>query len=255
MYKFIHRVNELKKVSYQFKVIETVLDLIITMLSGFLIFTYMGISPGWAIIPPLIYLFIILKKNKFKNDIIFRIEERYPNMRERLRTIYDNKEQENIVIKDLASSILADMEKVKYSSFIDTRRLGLRAAIILLLVAFVLSGAVTNPAPYEPKNGLTTNPTLPSANDSLRKDSSQEAIIFNEPSLVKIGNDSQGLIVYRGSGSEPNMPGEVQNTPEYSSLFPQEELPGATSTEAYAETIPVAYHKIVRNYFTNLTRE
>lgn len=249
MYKFIYRVIEIKNILDHLWLIETVLDIAIIILAGFYLIPYMEISPYWMIIPILLKLIVSLR-NKSKKNTVALIEEKYPELNERLRTIYDNKENRNVVLENLAESVLADIEKIKYSSFFETKRLGIRIAIILLLVTFLVSSSIINPLYFDQKinqQKIDQERTLFPAGSS--------ADIFDEPSFVSIANDSQGLLVNRGSGSELNVPGSDRKPPVVYPAFPQNEDTGITSSQSYGETIPVIYQQIVKNYFMNITRE
>lgn len=245
MYEFVSRVKEIKKVFTQFKIIEIALDSIIILLAVFITFTYLGVTSGWLVfVPSLIYIIIQLRY-KLDQDVIKIIEERYPSLKERLSTVYDNKELSNAVIEELASSVLTDMERLRYSSFVAIKRLGIRVAIILLLVTFVLSSAIIPSSISGPKNILTISPAVNNNGAVDRPDTD----IFNESSYVRIGDEAEGLMLYRGSVSELNVPGEGKQVSGYSGLFP----PEASSSEMYGEGIPVIYQQIVKNYFMNLS--
>lgn len=248
MYRFINRVDEIKKVFTHFRVIEAALDSIIILLIAFLISAYLELKPGWALFLPSLIYFLIALKYKISMNIIKLIEERYPALKERLSTIYDNREEKNVVVEDLASAVLIDMEKVKYSSFIATKHLGIRVALILLLITLVLYTAITSPPINELKNTLTAESLSTESKTDTSNDANSD--IFTEPSYVRIGGDAQGLMVYRGSGGELNTPGEGKQVSEYSQLFPSE----ASSSDTYMEEIPVIYQQIVKNYFANISR-
>lgn len=261
MYKFIYRVIEIKKILDHLWLIETVLDTAIIVIAGFLLVSYMKISPYWIIIPIFLNIIVSFGKKSRKNTIVL-IEEKYPQLNERLRTIYDNKENKNVVLENLAESVLTDIEKIKYSSFFETKKLGIRIAIILLLVTFLVSSSFINPSYFDQKineqkineqktdQERTKSPTLISSGESKNTGN-----IFDEPSFVSIANDSQGLLVNRGAGSEINIPGSDRETPVVYPAFPQEEDTGVTKSQAYDEAIPIAYQKIVKNYFMNISRE
>ena len=67
------------------------------------------------------------------------------------------KNNKNVVLENLAESVLTDIEKIKYSSFFETKKLGIRIAIILLLVTFLISSSIINPMYFEPKNDSRKN--------------------------------------------------------------------------------------------------
>ncbi|MDD5617086.1 MAG: hypothetical protein PHH85_12900 [Candidatus Methanoperedens sp.] len=244
MYKPILRINELRNILIRFRVVETALDAVIIFLSLFLIFSYTGVDSLWALLlPPVLFFFIALKYRSDTN-IIKLVEKSYPALRERLGALYDNREEKNAVVDDLAASVNSDLDYVKYSSFISTWSLGIRTAVILLLVTFLLSSAFTH-SPNIPVQ--SESPGRVSLQESMGAGSSQD--IFEEPSVVNIGNDSQGILIYRSQGSEPNVRGGGKQASGYSKLFP----PEATSSETYSEAVPSKYQLIVKNYFTNLS--
>src|SRR5659263_673866 len=155
MYKFINRVIEIKNILNHLWLIDTVLDIVIILLTGFLFIPYIGISPYLIIIHIFLYI-VVSSRYKFKKNIVALIEEKYPELNERLRTVYDNKESENVVLETLAESVLTDIKKIKYSSFFETTKLVMRIAIIFLLVTFLISTSIINPMHSEPKNDSTT---------------------------------------------------------------------------------------------------
>ncbi|MBU4222217.1 MAG: hypothetical protein KKA10_11505 [Euryarchaeota archaeon] len=244
MYKPILRIQELKHVLIRFRVVETALDAVIIFLSLFVVLSYAGISSMWALfLPPVLFFFIALRYRTDAN-IIKLIEKRYPSLRERLGALYDSRDEKNAVVDDLAASVSSDMDGVKYSSFISTSRLGIRTTVILLLVTFVLSSALT----HSPKNPMQTEgPGTIDLPESTGSGASPD--IFDEPSVVKIGNDSQGVLIYRSQGSELNVRGDGKPVSGYSTMFP----PETSSSEMYQEAVPAVYQQIVKNYFTNLT--
>jgi len=244
MYQPIIRINEVRNLFIRFRVVETALDAVIIFLALFLIFSYTGVDSMWALfLPPLLFFTIALKFRSDMNMIKF-IEERYPALRERLGALYDNREENNAVVEDHAASVDSDLDSVKYSSFISTWRLGIRTAVILLLVTFVLSSSLYHSPNIQVQPESSDTVILP---ESMGTGSSQD--IFEEPSVVKIGNDSQGILIYRSQGSEPNVRGAGEQASGYSNLFP----PEATSSETYSEAVPSKYQLIVKNYFTNLS--
>lgn len=244
MYQPIIRINEIRNLLIRFRVVETTLDAVIIFLSLFLIFSYTGVDSMWALFLAPLLFFTIALKFRSDMDMIKCIEKRYPALRERLGALYDNREEKNTVVEDLAASVDSDLDVVKYSSFISTWRLGIRTAVILLLVTFVLSSSLSHSPkiPVQPESSGRV-----SLQESMDAGSSQD--IFEEPSVVNIGNNSQGILIYRSQGSEPNVRGGGKQASGYSKLFP----PEATSSETYSEAVPSKYQLIVKNYFTNLS--
>lgn len=251
MYKFIHRLIEIKNILDHLWFIETILDIAIILLAGFIFIKYTGMIPFMIIIPIFIYILISIKY-KFNKNTVALIEKKYPELNERLRTVYDNRDNKNIVLEDLAASVLADIEKIKFSSFFETRMLGVRIAIILLLVTFMIS-SLFYPLFFNMKTDkeMEIPSPIPESSENIKTGEN----IFEEPSYVNIANNSEDLTVNRGSGSELNVPGTENKPQAIHPAFPKDEDIAIASSQAYSETIPVIYQKIVKNYFMNITRE
>lgn len=249
MYQPIIRINEIRNLLIRFRVVETALDSVILFLFLFLMFSYTGVDSMWALILPPLLFFAVALKIRYDIDLIKFIENRYPTLRERLGALYDNMEERNTVIEDLAASVDSDLDSVKYSSFISTWRLGIRTAVILLLVTFVLSSSLYHSPDIRAQTESPGSLNLPESMAAGSSSSISTSDIFEEPSFVKIGNDSQGILIYRSQGSEPNVRGAGEQPSGRSKLFP----PEATSSGTYSEAVPSKYQLIVKNYFINLS--
>lgn len=252
MYKSIHRLIEIKNILDHLWFIETVLDIVIILLAGFLFISYTRIMPFVIMIPILAYIFISIRY-KFNKNTVSLIEKKYPELNERLRTVYDNRNNKNIVLEDLAGSVLTDIEKIKFSSFLETRMLGIRIAIIFLLVTFMISGSMFSPLLFNMKTDQDIEIPSPIPDSSVPARTDEN--IFDEPSYVNIANNSEGLVINRGSGSELNIPGTENKPPAIHPVFPKDGDISIASSQAYGETIPVIYQEIVKNYFMNITRD
>lgn len=244
MYKPIEKINELRNIFTRFRVVETALDAVIIFMTLFIILSYAGTNFILVLFAVPILFFIIALKYRADANIIRHVEKRYPVFRERLGALYDNRNEQNAVVEDLAASVDSDLTHVKYSSFISTSHLGIRIAVILILVTFILSSAFIQ----LPKNPLQPESAYPVSLPEMALGSG-EPDIFGEPSVVKIGNDSQGVLIYRSQGSEPNVQGEGKKVSGYSMPFPVD----VSSSQIYQEAITAEYQLIVKNYFTNLS--
>lgn len=251
MYKFIYSVIEIKKILAQYWVIGAILDIVIILLAGFLLIPFIGISIYWMFIPIFIYMVISLR-NKFRKNTVVLIEEKYPELNERLRTMYDNKDNKNIILENLEESILTDIRKIKYSSFFDIKRIGTRIVIVLILVTLLISNWGINPM-YLGQKTDQRKLISPLASDSVNRDKDRN--IFDENSFISIANDSMGLVVNRGSGYELNTKGTDIKNPAVYHAFPGDEDTSSAPSGSYSETIPVIYQQIVKNYFMNISKE
>ncbi len=256
MYKPIERIDELKNIFIRFRLVETALDAVVIFTALYIVLSFAGVNFVWALFVVPVLFFITALKYGGDVNIIRLVEKRYPAFRERLGALYDSRDEKNIVVADLAASVDSDLENVKYSSFISITHLGIRITVILILVTFILSSALI----HSPKNPLPDNTYsslykkygfIPDEfpKNPLPDNGGSGPDIFGEPSVVKIGNDSQGVLIYRSQGSEPNIRGEGRQVSGYSTPFPVD----VSSSQIYSEELPAEYQLIVKNYFTNLS--
>lgn len=251
MHKLINRIHEIKNVLDHLWFIESVLDIVIILLAGFLLIIYAGIAHVLVIIPILFYFFIVFRY-KFNKNTVVLIEKNYPELDERLRTIYDNRDSTNIIIEDLESSVMRDIEKIKYSTFFESGKLGIRIAAILLLVAILISSSISYLSLFQDKTDQEKEKISPVIQEKI---SASGDNIFGEPSFVNIPDNTDTLIINRDTGSELNTQGPEKKPSEIRHAFPQDENINALSSKSYNEAIPVIYQKIVKNYFTNISRD
>lgn len=70
-----------------------------------------------------------------KKDAITLIEEKYPVLRERMRTAYDNRDMDNIIVRDLIGSVVIDSKPVQSSAFLNRKKLAKDVLLTVFAVA------------------------------------------------------------------------------------------------------------------------
>ena len=69
---------------------------------------------------------------ELKRKMLFPLlEEKYPVLKERLRTAYDNRNTDNIIVRDLIGGVIIDSKPVKSSSFLNRRKLAKNLLVIV----------------------------------------------------------------------------------------------------------------------------
>jgi len=105
------------------------------------------------IIPPISAFIIaiigslLLHRKDSKVNVTLLIEDKYPELKEKLRTAYDNRNETNIIVKSLISHVSDALNKVSYSQLLAKNKI---AAKILITIIFI-AGAATialNPGTY-----------------------------------------------------------------------------------------------------------
>lgn len=95
------------------------------------------------IIPPILSFIIaiiaafLLHKNDHKIKFNLLIESKYPELKEKLRTAYDNISENNIIIESLKSSVLSGMTIVSASTLLASSVVVIKIFIVIILISGV----------------------------------------------------------------------------------------------------------------------
>ncbi|MDI6654960.1 MAG: hypothetical protein QME59_03655, partial [Candidatus Hydrothermarchaeota archaeon] len=119
MYEFVDKVKEIRSAILRLRIFETLLDAVVLFLFFSLIFLLLRVKVIYALIPSFVYFLFRAVKSR---DAFQMVEERYLNFKERLRAAYDNREKDNIIVRDLSDKISREMDSVRYSSFLNSKK-------------------------------------------------------------------------------------------------------------------------------------
>lgn len=202
-----------------------------------------------------------------KKDAISLIEDAYPVLRERLRTAYDNRNTDNIIVRDLIGGVIIDSKPVKSSSFLNRRKLAKDLFAIVFMVSLLAyvagTGYQTTISPTD-LNGVIENiPFVSDSNTDLfpveenggtsNNNDSQEGL-FGEPAVIVVEGKEVDLKIPPGAGQgfTSQEAGEQMNE-----SFIQSDLvnPEAAASQAYYENLPEGYRNVIQSYFERLAEE
>ncbi len=96
------------------------------------------ILPISAFIIAIISSLLLHRKDSEVNATLL-IEDRYPELKERLRTAYDNRDENNIIVKSLINHVSDALNKVSSSQLLAKNKIAAKILVTIILVA----GAVT----------------------------------------------------------------------------------------------------------------
>ncbi|MCX9086474.1 MAG: hypothetical protein OIN90_02790, partial [Candidatus Methanoperedens sp.] len=139
------------------------------------------------IIPPIIAFIIaiigslLLHKNDHKIKFEFLVEDKYPELKEKLRTAYDNINEQNVIVESLKSLVLSGLTIVSASSLLST------SVIItkIILVIIFISGATI----------ISLNPDIRIPPDTIAN---------NFKNLTGIGNEEANITIVDITGRPEN---------------------------------------------------
>ncbi|MEA3282844.1 MAG: hypothetical protein U9Q68_09900 [Euryarchaeota archaeon] len=207
-----------------------------------------------AMVPISILLAIFTRRRQ--NGVCASVGAAYPALDEPLKTAYDNRGIENVVVNALTEMVTAEMDEVAYSSFLNRKRITSRVISIILLALFIVSLAVANFSVAESARGVQ----LPMFGDGggdgggggdliegAGTGSSDD--IYGAPSVASIEGTNLDLTMYTGIGSEFS----IRETSETSAqeftespTFPVEAAGSGTSQERIDDS------ELVGRYFEEL---
>lgn len=256
MYEFVNKIREIRSAILKLRVFETLLDAVALFLFLSLIFLLLRVKVAYALIPSFVYILLSAVKSR---DALQMVEERYPNFRERLRAAYDNRGKDNIIIRDLGDKISREMDSVRCSSFLETRKVAGKIFLSIFLALIILSAAnfkfVVLP---ELKKPVSAVEKAQAGVGKVGAGKAPEARVFGEgareifgaPSIAKIEGEKLSLELYPGAG-------EIKLRDLNERKFSESPLlaAGASPAEAFSENVPQEYEEVIRAYFEKLSEE
>ncbi|MCQ1536983.1 hypothetical protein FTO70_15150 [Methanosarcina sp. KYL-1] len=200
-----------------------------------------------------------------KKDAIALIEEKYPLLRERLRTAYDNREEDNIIVRDLIGSVVTDSKPVKSSAMLNRKKLAKNLFVIVFAVSLLIYVAETGyQPPFSPTDldeviedipfpgGSELFPVGENGGTAGEKEPGED--LFGEPAVIVVEGTEVDLKIPPGAGQGFTIREEGE---ERNETFTQSEAydPEAIASQAYYENLPEGYRSIIQSYFEELAEE
>ncbi len=214
---------------------------------------------------------LLLHKNDHNIKITLLIEEKYPELREKLRTAYDNRDETNVIVDALKSLVLDGMAVVSASKLIAS---GVVITKIILVTIFISGAAIVsmNPDYRVPPETLTDTFTNISktitgntqgTNESIEVVGRPENIdtkvgikgggdIFGKPKIASIEGKNIDLTLYSGMGTGFEVRDASQTQSQFikSAAFPVDVLGSNVSDGGYSILMKKTEteKKLIENY-------
>jgi hypothetical protein len=212
-------------------------------------------------------IFTAVRHYKAENkDAIFLIEEAYPVLKERLRTAYDNRNTDNIIVQDLIGGVIIDSKSVQSSSFLNRKKLAKNMFVILFAVsvlAYVVgTGYQTTISPTELNGVIAKVPLVSNSNNNLysveenggtSNNSSQDSL-FGKPAVVVVEGKQVDMKIPPGSGQGFTNQKTGNQTNQ---SFTQSNLASTdvNASDSYSDNLPEGYENVIQSYFEKLADE
>jgi hypothetical protein len=201
---------------------------------------------------------------KEKKDAIKLIEEKFPAFKERLRTAYDNRNTDNIIVKDLIGGVIIALKPVEPLSLLNTKLLTIGIGLTLLTGLGVMYIATTDyHTDITPKNiPEFVDPYVSGSNADLyhvtenggTSNNESNKGLFGKPEVIVVEGKPVDFKIPPGSGQGFTSQQEGNKTNE---TFIQSDLanPEAVASQAYYENLPEGYRNVIQSYFEELAKE
>lgn len=202
---------------------------------------------------------------KEKRDTIKIIEEKFPALKERLRTAYDNRNTDNIIVKDLIGGVIISLKPVEPLSLLNKKLLSIGIGLTLLTALGAMYIATSDYhtditpknipqaiAPYVPGSNSNLYPVAENGGTS-NNESNQEKL-FGKPEVIVVEGKAVDFKIPPGSGQGFTSQQEGNKTNE---SFIQSDLvnPEAVASQSYYENLPEGYRNVIQSYFEELAKE
>lgn len=218
-----------------------------------------------ALIPAIAIAFLLRRKPV---NILKSIEDRYPVLRERLSTAYDNINSTGIVVNDLVWRVSSDITSVRESAIVSRRGLSLLMVISIGLASLVLFmsspdaphlltaeqvESMTKPADETERAASEEEAHYQQLMTELGSESGAgagEAQIYGKPSVAVIEGTNIELVMFPDTGTG-HRARRVESEPMN---FISGAVYGATpvSSETYIDKLPEENRDLIKQYFMEM---
>jgi ABC-type multidrug transport system fused ATPase/permease subunit len=217
-----------------------------------------------SVLVSLVLTFILHRKDK-KISTIELVEEKYPSLRERLRTAYDNMSLDNIIANDLKQTVSSTVESVRSSIFLRKKRVNFGLIVLIasvLLLTFVTLNDIHADMTPEDWKGLVDN--LPFVPDSSNGD---DLVVIDDDPQESTGTENltgpSAVIVVEGTEVDLSLPpgsgvgfNQGNDTEQDTDFVPSSSYEiDAISSETYYESFPAGYETVIKSYFEKMAEK
>ncbi len=222
----------------------------------YLIFTFFKIYYIYAFaFSSLFFLISFIKK--LRRNKILEVEQRYPDLKEKLRTSKDYEKKENLVVLALHTEVLNQVKEVDVNAFLNIKKSFLKVGgtcMILFLILFISSvdfdffdittAVATQTAPIVNRIKSRIVP------DKIEVGETQD--FMEDGTLADLGDEQLNLSldVYN-TGLDLDQIEEGKKN-DFGGAFPDET--GAVAQEHYNEIISEEYKETIKDYFNKINK-
>ena len=260
MKKFMKLIKEMNLNFNTIIFFEVMIDAIVVFLLFYLVLMLFSYQEWLAFFPAAFILFLSLysRTTRPKAGVI---EQKYPQLNEKLRTAIDYRDKENEIVDDLHSEVMADMRQVRVSSFLNKKKTSYKVLLSVLLCFAIVLLAYFNigftPMDLIKKADISYIVGPGGGKGAGEGDMISAGIgegdedIYGESSVAGLGDEELNLQITE-VGYEVGKVRDITDADrrEFEEEFPDEVF--AESAATYRDDIPKEDLELVKNYFKNV---
>ena len=213
-------------------------------------------------------LTLIIHRRDDRTGILLIVEQKYPNLQEKLRTAYDNRDTDNIIVNDLLNIVSSGISKVQSSAFLKRRRLTLGLVLILVsasTLGFIMSNDVrTDFDPgvvkqiledtgFIPPDDETPSDLVEFGEETSDEDGSGTEDLTGETAIIVVEGTEVDLTLPPGTGTGFSNQQEAEKADEDFDQSSPYEI-SIISSQAYYEELPEGYESVIKSYFEEMAK-
>lgn len=202
-----------------------------------------------------IVFFIRSLGRKIKENKIILIEQKYPDLQERLRTSYDYKSKSNTIIDSLHEDIVKMMKNVDVNAYLDIKKISLKILLIMVSLSLVLYFSSIGLDVLDIKTNIVNSALFEKLTDIAKdifegREQIQDRPLLKEGSLLDIGDkDFNVSIDTYNTELDISDIGEPEKN-DYGGHYP-DEVKGAAQ-KIYDAGIPQEDKEVIKEYFKKI---
>ncbi|MBT3720818.1 hypothetical protein HN789_01420 [archaeon] len=192
---------------------------------------------------------------KSKQNKILLLEDKYPDLKERLRTSFDYQKRSNPVIDSLHYDIFKRMKRVDVNAYLNPKKLTIKIFVICIALTTVLSLAAYGVDIYEVKLQVQKSEVYRRAGaivDNIfeKRDEIFDRPWLKDPRLIGLGSKENNVTIDTyNTELDISEIGQPEKN-DYGGHYP-EEIKGAAQ-EVYEEGIPTEHKDVIKEYFKKI---
>ena len=252
----------IKRLFTEIKLRFTLLALFNSMISSVLVYAsffillmFTNLNVLLASIPGIIAFVIFFEKNMMQNPVR-EIEDKYPDLNERLRTSKDNVDKDNIVVNHLNAEITEKIKRVSMFSFFDVNKtlvMSAASGVMVFLIIYLSSlnlGYIVDLSNLKPDLKSQFDISTITGVDEETKFEKWEKDIYGQRSVALLGKQELNITVdVSQSELDLSQIKEVRRQ-DFTDEFPNQI--SAIADVSYEEEIQKDYKEIIKSYFQRI---